>query len=100
MEVENVKAQGNVALEKLATEGNEKADELAKDGAMMGGGKMTQIRASTVQQRREEVYAALQYAAFNVSWRNGTTVKNSSRSQRKIIECGCKQIPLHDMRKQ
>ena len=48
---------------KCVTEGNEKADELAGDGAMLDGGETAQIRASTVQQRREEVFAALQYAA-------------------------------------
>ena len=50
-------------FEHFITEGNEKAHELAKDGAMMDGGVMAQIRASTVQQKREEVYAAWQYAA-------------------------------------
>ena len=40
-----------------------KADEQAKDGAMMDGGLIAQVRASAVQQAREEVYAALQYAA-------------------------------------
>ena len=40
-----------------------KAGELAKEGAMLDGGGMAEFRASTVQQRREEVYAALQYAA-------------------------------------
>ena len=48
---------------RFATEGNESADELAKDGALLDGGEMAQIRASTIQQKREEVYAALQYAA-------------------------------------
>ena len=50
-------------FEKFITEGNEKADELAKEGAMVDGGLMAQVRASTVQQEREEVYAALRYAA-------------------------------------
>ena len=36
-----------------------KAHELAEDEAMMDGGEMAQIRAGTVQQTREEVYAAL-----------------------------------------
>ena len=30
---------------------------------MLDGGDMAQVRASTIQQEREEVYAALQYAA-------------------------------------
>ena len=49
-------------LERFIMEGNEKADELAKEGATLDGGNMAQIRASSVQQRRREVYAALQYA--------------------------------------
>ena len=50
-------------FEKFGTDGNEKADELAKARAMMDEGLMAQTRAKTVQQEREEVYAALQYAA-------------------------------------
>ena len=49
-------------FEKFITERNEKADELAKVEAMMDGGAMAQIRASTVHGKREEVHAA-QYAA-------------------------------------
>ena len=41
-------------------------------------------RAKTVQQEREEVYAALQYAASVRCWRrSGKTVRNLSRSQKK-----------------
>ena len=39
-------------FDQFATEGNEKADEL-EDVAMLDGGDMAQIRASTVQQKRE-----------------------------------------------
>ena len=46
-------------FEKFITEGNEKVDELAKKGAVLDGGKMAQVRAITIQQEREEVYAAL-----------------------------------------
>ena len=46
--------------EKFVTEGNEKADDLAKAGAMLDEGFMAQARAETTQQDREEVYAALQ----------------------------------------
>ena len=42
-------------FEKCVTGGDEKADELAKDGTILDGGVMAQIRASTVQQRRKEV---------------------------------------------
>ena len=50
-------------FEKFVTDGNEKADELAKAEAMLDEGFMAEMRAKTVQQEREEVYAALQYAA-------------------------------------
>ena len=50
-------------FERFITEGNEKAHELAKAGAMLDGGVRAQVRANTVQQKREEVYAALHYAA-------------------------------------
>ena len=43
--------------------GMTKPDELANDGAMQEGGNSAQIRASSVQQRRRDLYAALQYAA-------------------------------------
>ena len=56
-------------FEKFVTVGNEKADELAKEGAMLDEGFMVETRAKTVQQEREEVYAALQYAAsFHCLW--------------------------------
>ena len=50
-------------FEKFVTEGNEKADELAKGGALLDEGFMAEARAETIQQEREEVYAALQHAA-------------------------------------
>ena len=50
-------------FERFVTEGNEKADELAKAGAMLDEGFMAVANAKTMQQEREEVYAALQYAA-------------------------------------
>ena len=50
-------------FEKFVTEGNEKADELAKEGALLDEGFVAEARAETMQQKREEVYAALQYAA-------------------------------------
>ena len=51
-------------LERFVTEGNGKADELAKAGAMLDEGLWAEARAETMRQEREEVYAALQYAAF------------------------------------
>ena len=50
-------------LEKVIAESNEKADELAKQGAMLDEGFMAQARATTIQQERKEVYAAMQHAA-------------------------------------
>ena len=40
-------------FEKFVTEGNEKADELAKAGAMLDEGFMAETRAKTVHQERE-----------------------------------------------
>ena len=69
-EVEHVKAHrtskkkaAHAALRKFVSEGSENADESAKKGAMMDGGFVAQARASTVQQEREVVCSALQYAA-------------------------------------
>ena len=50
-------------FEKFVAEGNEKADELAKAGAMLDEGFLTEAKAESMQQKREDVYAALQYAA-------------------------------------
>ena len=50
-------------FEKFVTDGKEKADEWAKTGATLDEGFIAQTRANTVQQEREEVYEALQYAA-------------------------------------
>ena len=61
VEVEHAKAHRTKTDEK--DEGNEKADELAKAGAMLDEGFMAEVRAKTVQQEREDVYAALQYGA-------------------------------------
>ena len=70
VEVEHVKAHCTKKdkkymsqFEKFVAEGNEKADELAKAGAILDKGFMAEARAKTVQQEREEVYAAVQYAA-------------------------------------
>ena len=50
-------------IDRFVTEGNEKADDLAKAGAMLDEGFMAEVRAVTMKQEREEVYVALQYAA-------------------------------------
>ena len=70
VEVEHVKAHRTMREKKemshfgkFVTEGNEKADELAKAGAMLDEGFMAEARAKTVHQEREGVTAALQCAA-------------------------------------
>ena len=70
VEVEHVKAHRTTEekkkmshFEKFVTEGNEKDDELAKEGALVDKGFMAESRAESMQQEREEVYAALQYVA-------------------------------------
>ena len=70
VEVEHVKAHRTKKdkkdmshFGKFVTEGNGKADELANAGAMLDEGFMAEARATTVQQVREKVYAALQCAA-------------------------------------
>ena len=50
-------------FEKFVTEGNQKTDELVKEGAMLDEGLMAEARAKTVQHLREDVYAALQCEA-------------------------------------
>ena len=50
-------------FEKFVTDGNEKADQLAKARAILDEGFMAQARAKTVQQEREEVFVVLQCAA-------------------------------------
>ena len=70
MEVKHVQAhrtekdkQEMSQFEKFVADGNEKANELAKAGAMMDEGFMAETRAKSVQQKREKVYAAWQHAA-------------------------------------
>ena len=70
VEVEHVKAhrtkkeQKHMSqFERFVTESNENADDLAKAVAMLDEGFMAEARAETMQQERDDVYAALQYAA-------------------------------------
>ena len=62
VEVERVKSH-RTKKEKEKMTKLEKADELAKAGAMLDEGFMAEARAETMNQEREEVYVALQYAA-------------------------------------
>ena len=66
MEVEHVKAHRTkkekekmTQFERFVTEGNEKADELAKQGALLDEGFMAEARAQTMKQEREEVHMLL-----------------------------------------
>ena len=70
VEVEHVKAHRTEKdkkemshCEMFVTEGNEEADELAKEGAMLDEGFMAETRAKTVQRERQEENAALQYGS-------------------------------------
>ena len=124
LEVEHVKAhrskkekQEMTLFEGFVTEGNERADELAKDGAMLDGGEMAQKRASTVQQRREEASAALHcsvsFPCSVVEWsdceeffsscsrrKSGTlwTKRRGQETLRRVV-CSHEQIPLHEMQR-
>ena len=68
---------------------NETTDELAREGAMMDGGVMAQVRASTVQQEREDVCAALQYAAslhcLVEGWRDGEELKPKPKEKWTLV---------------
>ena len=54
---------GRARFENFTTGSKEKADELAKEGVRLNGGEMAQVRAITIQQKREEAHAALYCAA-------------------------------------
>ena len=79
-------------FEKFITDGNEKADELAKTGAMLDEGFMAETRAKTVKQEGEEVYAALQYAASFHSlvkkWKDCEDLK--LKPKRNVVPRGCR----------
>ena len=78
-------------FEKFVTDGNEKADELAKEGAMLDEGFMAQTRAKkkTVQQEREEVSHS-RAVCSQLSLLSGgmERLKNSSCCQSKVDFCG------------
>ena len=58
----NKEMQDMSLFQKFITEGHERADEQAQEGAWLDGGDMTQVRAITIQHERDEFCAALQYA--------------------------------------
>ena len=76
-------------FEKFVTEGNEKADDLAKRGALLDKGFMAEARTQTMQQNRGEVYAALQYAAsFHCSVEEWKDCEAQAKAERKVDLCG------------
>ena len=112
----------NVSLfEKFTTEGNEKADEPAKEAGMLDRGDVAQVKAITIQQQREEVYAALRCAArFHclVVPRSGGRLEGlcraSTQAKRKVVlreqgggkeasnaaVCDSEQVSVYEMRKE
>ena len=79
-------------LERFVTEGNEKVDELAKAGAVLDEAFMAEARAQTMQQEREEVYAAVQYAAsFHClveEWKDCEEVEPKPKEKLKFVDKG------------
>ena len=103
-------------VQKFVTDGNEKADELAKEGALLDEGFfLAEARAKTMQQEREDVYAALQHAAsFHCSveqWKDCDELKPKPKEKWFFVEknkgdkasngmvCGSRQVSVHEMRK-
>ena len=118
LEVEHVKAHRTEKRKKemthfgkFVTDGNEKADELAKPGAMSNERFMAQTRAKRVQQEREEVYASLAVCS-QLSLRGGgmegTPVagkrtidfrgqeKKGNKASNGMVSC-CQQVPMSEM---
>ena len=77
-------------FERSVTEGNERMDELVKDGAMLHGGDMAQIRASTAPQRRQEVHAFLQIHSWLSLFGGGVArlLRAQAKTERKVDKCG------------
>ena len=92
VEVEHVKAHRTKKdkiymshFEMFVTEGNKKADELAKARAMLDEGFMAEVIAKTVHEEREKkcTQPCSMQPAFTVWWKKGRIVLSSSRSQKK-----------------
>ena len=77
-------------FENFVIEGNEKADELARKGAMLDEGFVAEARAKTMEQEREEVCAALQYAAsFHClveEWKDGDELKPKPKEKWTFVD--------------
>ena len=70
---------------RFVTEGNDKADELAKAGAMLDEGFMAEVRADIMKQERERrcTQPCNTQPVFTVQWNNGRTVKSLGQSRKK-----------------
>ena len=95
-------------FEKFVTECTEKADELAKEGAMPNEGFMAEARAKTMKQEREEVYVALQNAAsFHClveEWKDCEELRPKPKEKVENeasagMVGGRKQVPMYEMQK-
>ena len=101
-------------FEKFVTEGNEKADELAKEGALLDEGFMAEAITETLQQEREEVYVALQYAAsfhcLAEQWKDCEELEPKPKEKWIFIDkkseeneasngvvCGSRQVSMYEM---
>ena len=81
LEVEHVKAhrsknevQEVTLFEHFVTNGNEGADEMAKVEALLDGGDMAQIRASTVQQKTRGGLCGLAVCSWLSEFSGGVAV--------------------------
>ena len=67
-----------------------KADEVAKEGATLDEGFMAEMRAKTVQQERDEVYAVLQYAvSFHClveEWKDSEELKPKPKEKWNFVD--------------
>ena len=96
------------------TEGNEKADELAKEGALLDKGFTAEARTETMQQEREKVYAALQCAAsfhrLVEEWKDCEELKPEPKEKWTFVDqkeggdqtsdgmvCGSRQVSMYEM---
>ena len=61
------------------------ADELAKDGAMLDGTEMAQIKTSTVQKKKRSARLCSMQLAFIVWWKSGKIVQNFCRSRKTVV---------------
>ena len=75
-------------LERFVTEGNEKADELAKAGAMMDEGFMAEARAETLKQERKEVRYAASFHCLVEEWKDCEELKPKQKEKWSFIDKG------------